>query len=100
MLSDLSQNISRDYGVLTDAGFALRGTFLIGEDGILKHMSINDPDVGRNMDEYLRLVEAYNYVKEHGSVCPGNWKKAGDATMNPDMTAKSTQDYWKNFHKK
>ncbi len=100
MLSDLTHNISRDYGVLTDGGHALRGTFLIDEGGVLRNMSINDPNVGRNMDEYLRLVEAYNYVKEHGSVCPGSWKKAGDPTMVKDMTSKSTQDYWKNFHKK
>ena len=99
MLSDLSKNISRDYGVLTDAGFALRGTFLIGGDGNLKHMSINDPNVGRNMDEYLRLVEAYNYVEKHGDVCPGSWKKAGDAVMKGDMNAQSTQDYWKTFKK-
>lgn len=100
MLSDLSKSISREYGVLTDGGFSLRGTFLIGEDQKLKHMSINDPDVGRNMDEYLRLVQAYNYVKEHGDVCPSSWKKKGDAVMKGDMNAKSTSNYWKQFHKK
>jgi len=52
------------------------------------------------MDEYLRLVEAYNYVKENGDVCPSSWKKAGDAVMKGDMNAKSTSDYWKKFHNK
>lgn len=100
LLSDLTQKISTDYGVLTDMGLSLRGTFLIGEDQTLKHMSVNDPSVGRNMDEYLRLVEAYNWSLKHGDVCPANWKKGGDPVMKGDMNAKSTQDWWKLHHTK
>ena len=96
LLSDLGANISRDYGVLNDIGLALRGTFLIDSNQVLKHLSINDPDVGRNMDEYLRLVEAFNYAAEHGEVCPARWRKAGDATMHTDHSSEKTQDYWRN----
>ena len=57
LLSDLTKQISKDYGVLnTDGAIALRGTFIIDDKGILKHMDINDTGVGRNVDEILRLV--------------------------------------------
>ena len=77
MVSDLTKSISRDYGVLIedgdDAGVAFRGTFIIGPDGILRQMSINDLPVGRNVDETIRLVKAFQYVDEHGEVCPSGW---------------------------
>ena len=60
MLSDISQKISRDYGcALPDAGFTFRATYIIDDKGILKHISINDTAVGRNVEEYLRLVKAF-----------------------------------------
>lgn len=80
-------------------GLALRGTFLIDGEGTLKHLSINDPDVGRNMDEYLRLVGAFNFAAEHGDVCPATWKEAGDATMTTDHEDEKTKNYWKNHLK-
>ena len=55
----MTKDISRDYGVLLDAGIALRGTFIIDGKSILRHSSINDLPVGRNVDEYLRLVQAF-----------------------------------------
>jgi len=99
MLSDLSKKISADYGVLFNDSIALRATVMIGDDQVVKHVSCNDTDVGRNMDEYVRLVDAYNYVKKHGDVCPATWKKEGDAVMSGAMNDK-TKDYFKNFHKK
>jgi len=61
-------------------GVALRGTFIIDDKGILRHMSVNDLPVGRNVDEVLRLVEAFQYTDKHGEVCPASWKK-GAPTM-------------------
>jgi peroxiredoxin (alkyl hydroperoxide reductase subunit C) len=91
LMSDLTKSISRDYGVLLeDVGISLRGTFLIDEKSVLKHISINDNNVGRNMDEYLRLVEAFNFSKKHGEVCPATWKKSGDPTMVTDHSNKKT----------
>ena len=95
LLSDLTHQISRDYGVLVeDVGLALRGSFFIDTDGILRHISINDANVGRNMDEYLRLVEAFNYSKEEGKVTPAGWQR-GKASMDPDHDSNQTKNYWK-----
>jgi alkyl hydroperoxide reductase subunit AhpC len=48
----------------------MRGTFIIDAKGILRHSSINDLPVGRNVDEILRLVEAFQWTDEYGDVCP------------------------------
>ena len=102
LLSDMTRSISRDYGVLHEEnGFALRGTYLIDSNSILRHLSINDTGVGRNMDEYLRLVDAFNFNQKNGEVCPASWKEKGDPTMVQDHTSKKTQEYWqKEFSKK
>jgi alkyl hydroperoxide reductase subunit AhpC len=57
LLSDVSKKIGDAYGVLNDAGICYRGTFLIDHNQIVRHLSINDLPVGRNVDEYLRLVK-------------------------------------------
>ena len=63
MLSDLSHQISRDYGCLIedgpDAGISFRATYIIDKSGVLRHISVNDLPVGRNPDETLRLVKAF-----------------------------------------
>ena len=60
LLADLTKSVSDDYGVLIkEAGIALRGTFIIDGNGTLRHSSINDLPVGRNVNETLRLVEAF-----------------------------------------
>ncbi len=56
-----------------------RATYLIDEDGIVFHESINDMPLGRNVHEYIRLVDAYTHVQEHGEVCPANWETGKDA---------------------
>lgn len=68
---------------LDKTGIALRGTFIIDPSGIVRHSSINDAGVGRNIDETLRLVEAFQFSDENGDVCPANWTTGKD-TMNPD----------------
>ncbi|XP_069755985.1 thioredoxin-dependent peroxide reductase, mitochondrial [Narcine bancroftii] len=74
LLSDLTKQISRDYGVLLEnPGIALRGLFIIDVNGIIKHMGINDLPVGRSVEETLRLVKAFQFVETHGEVCPANW---------------------------
>ena len=83
IVSDINKDISRDYGVLLE-GFqvALRGLFIINKDGVLKHVTINDLELGRNVDEVLRVLDAIDFSEEHGEVCPANWKK-GDKAMKP-----------------
>ena len=91
LVSDLSKNISRSFGVLLEEpGIALRGLFIINKDGILKHTTINHLDLGRNVDEVLRLLDAIDYTEQHGEVCPANWKK-GEKAMKP--TAAGLKEY-------
>ena len=74
MLSDLSQKIAKDYGCqLPEAGLTFRATYIIDDKGVLKHISINDTAVGRNAEEYLRLVKAFQFADKHGEVCPAAW---------------------------
>ncbi len=56
-----------------------RATYLIDETGKIFHESINDMPLGRNVGEYLRLIDAYTHVQEKGEVCPANWEKGKDA---------------------
>jgi alkyl hydroperoxide reductase subunit AhpC len=74
LVSDITKKISGDYGVLLDGGVALRGTFLIDKNGILRHGLINDLPLGRNIDESIRMIDALHFFEQHGEVCPANWK--------------------------
>ena len=90
LVADLDKNISRQYGVLLDAGIALRGTFLIDRDGVVRHAVVNDLPLGRNIDEALRMVDALQFFEKHGDVCPANWQEGKEA-MKP--TAEGVADY-------
>jgi alkyl hydroperoxide reductase subunit AhpC len=77
LVSDISHRISRDYGVLLEEkGISLRGVFLIDPDGNLKSYMVNDLSVGRNVDEVLRLLQAF----QSGELCPVGWKP-GEKTL-------------------
>jgi peroxiredoxin (alkyl hydroperoxide reductase subunit C) len=82
LLADLGGNVSRAFGVLLDMGIALRGLFLVDPDGVIQHATLNAPPVGRNVDEVIRVVEAFQFNKQHGEVCPANWKPGAKA-MKP-----------------
>lgn len=82
LVSDLNKSISRAYGVLLDAGIALRGLFLIDREGIIRHQVVNDLPLGRNVNEALRILYALQFTEKHGEVCPANWNK-GEEAMTP-----------------
>lgn len=88
LVADITKQISRDFGVLIDsgddAGVALRGTFIIDPKGIIRQATVNDLPVGRNIDEAIRLVKAFQFNEKHGEVCPANWTE-GAKTMSPDV---------------
>lgn len=87
LLADTNHSLARDYGVLIEEeGIALRGLFLIDPNGIIRHISINDLPVGRNVEEALRLVEGFQWVEKNGTVLPCNWTP-GSATIKPDVNA-------------
>jgi len=96
LVSDITKQISRDYQVLLedggDAGVSLRGLFILNEKGIIRHVSVNDLPVGRNVDETLRLVQAFQYTDKYGEVCPSGWKP-GQPTMHADPT--KSREYFK-----
>jgi peroxiredoxin (alkyl hydroperoxide reductase subunit C) len=77
VLADTSHRISAQYGVLMDDGTALRGTYIIDPDGIVRHLQINDLDVGRNVEETLRLLRALRT----GELCPASWHP-GEPTLS------------------
>ncbi len=83
LLADVTKKIANDYGVLLNDGVALRGLFLIDENDIVQHSTINNLGVGRNVDEILRLVEAFQFTAKYGEVCPAGWTKGKDS-MKPD----------------
>jgi lipoyl-dependent peroxiredoxin subunit C len=78
MLADTKRELSQALGVLhkTD-GVALRATFIVDPDNIIRWASVNDLSVGRNVDEVLRTLDAL----QTDELCPCNWKK-GEPTLN------------------
>lgn len=71
LASDITKSVSRDYGVLIEEeGIALRGLFIIDPEGELKYQVVNHNDVGRSVDETVRVLQAL----QSGGLCPANWK--------------------------
>jgi len=56
-----------------------RATYLLDENGMVFHESVNHFPVGRNVHEYIRLIDAFTHVQTHGEVCPANWEEGKDA---------------------
>ncbi len=77
LASDITKEVARKYGVLIeDQGIALRGLFIIDPDGVLRYSVVHDLNIGRSVDETLRVLEAL----QTGGLCPANWKK-GQKTL-------------------
>lgn len=85
LVADLKKEISTAYNVLDpDAGIALRGLFVIDQDGVIQHSTINNLGFGRSVDETLRVLQAIQHIQIHpDEVCPAGWQP-GQKTMNPD----------------
>jgi len=82
LIADITKTISYEYGVLLeDKGIALRGTYVIDPEGVVRAAQVHDLPVGRSVDETLRVVKAFQFVDQHGDdVCPANWTP-GEDTM-------------------
>lgn len=84
LLSDTCKLISRAFKVLNEEkGIALRAQFLLDKEGIIRHSLINDLPLGRNVEEALRTLDAWQFYENHGEVCPANWKQ-GAKGMRPN----------------
>ncbi|URN92777.1 MAG: peroxiredoxin [Candidatus Pristimantibacillus lignocellulolyticus] len=78
LASDITKSVAADYGVLIEEeGIALRGLFIIDPEGEIKYQVVNHNDVGRSVDETLRVLQAL----QSGGLCPINWKP-GQANLN------------------
>ena len=106
LIADITKTIARDYDVLmgafdatvitddeqretsVDGDITLRGSFLIDEDGVVRHELRNDEPLGRNIDDMLRMVDVLAHHQEFGDVCPVGWQKGDDAMQdNPESVA-------------
>jgi peroxiredoxin (alkyl hydroperoxide reductase subunit C) len=89
---DVADEFNEETGdyLLTGSNVTFRATYLIDETGKIFHESVNDMPLGRNVNEYLRLVDAYTHVQTKGEVCPANWEEGKDA-MSADRN--STANY-------
>ncbi len=95
LLADTNRNLSSQLGILDVVSesydeatgnvmiegsyVTYRATYLVDEEGKIFHESVNDMPLGRNVAEYLRLIDAYTHVQEKGEVCPANWEEGKDA---------------------
>jgi peroxiredoxin 2/4 len=76
MMSDCNHVLTKDYGVLIEEeGTAQRALFIIDPKGIVRSITVNDADVGRSVDESLRVLDALIFKDEFGEGCPVDWKK-------------------------
>tara|TARA_X000001036_G_scaffold171244_1_gene161918 strand:+ start:1837 stop:2481 length:645 start_codon:yes stop_codon:yes gene_type:complete len=106
LVADITKSMARDYDVLMGAldatvitddeqretsvggDITLRGSFLIDEDGVVRHELRNDEPLGRNIDDMLRMVDVLAHHQEFGDVCPAGWQKGEDAMQdNPESVA-------------
>ncbi|WKW46627.1 peroxiredoxin [Myroides sp. JBRI-B21084] len=106
LLADTTRNLSSVLGILDvtaevyneeldsvqieGSNVTFRATYLIDETGKIFHESVNDMPLGRNVNEYIRLIDAYTHVQTHGEVCPANWEEGKEA-MNANRN--STAEY-------
>ncbi|EKF54931.1 peroxiredoxin [Galbibacter marinus] len=82
-LSSETYNEETDSYVYEGDNVTYRATFLIDEEGTVFHESVNHMPVGRNVSEFIRLIDAYTHVQKNGEVCPANWEEGKEA-MNAD----------------
>ena len=90
LAADVKHEIAQAYGIEhPEAGVALRASFLIDKNGVVRHQIVNDLPLGRNIDEMLRMVDALQFHEEHGEVCPAQWEKGKEGMKdNPEGVAK------------
>jgi peroxiredoxin (alkyl hydroperoxide reductase subunit C) len=75
ILSDTKRELSSLLGILdSDDNVSYRATYLLDNNGIVYYESVNDMKIARNIEDYLRLIDAKKFIEEKGTACPANWK--------------------------
>ena len=77
LISDVTRHLATNLGILNDEGVTHRATFILDPDGIIRHVSVNDLNIGRNPEEILRVLDAL----QTDELCPCNWNK-GEETID------------------
>ncbi len=85
VVSDTSHKLSKAFGVLLEDGSALRGTFIIDPDGMVRHLTVNEIDIGRNVEETLRILRAL----QSGALCPVGWEPGEGSSRYNEWLAKA-----------
>ncbi len=107
LVADPANTIAENYGVLAGnyeyndngeitfvgSAQAYRGLFLIDKEGVVQHQVVNNMPLGRSVDEAIRIVDALQFFRENGEVCPANWHK-GQKAMS--ATQKGVAEYLSN----
>ena len=89
-IQDVLYNEDLDTELVVGDSVTYRATYLLDEDGVVFHEGVNAMPVGRNVNEFLRLIDAFTHVQEKGEVCPANWEE-GKTAMSADR--KGTAEY-------
>jgi peroxiredoxin (alkyl hydroperoxide reductase subunit C) len=91
ILDETNERVDDETGIVLVDGDSVtyRATYLIDEDGLVFHEGINHMPIGRNVNEYIRLIDAYSHIQEKGEVCPANWEEGKDA-MNANREGVSS----------
>ena len=86
LIGDPTHQLTRAFDVhIDEEGLALRGTFIINPDGVIKTMEVHDNAIARDVTETVRKLKAAQYVASHtGEVCPAKWKE-GEKTLKPSL---------------
>ena len=79
LAADPTHTICKDYACQSPEGMSYRATYIIDPEGCIRSMQINDKPVGRNIDEYIRLIQALQFHAQHGEVCPAGWTEGQTA---------------------
>lgn len=89
LAADMDHSIAQAYGIESEGGdsyyppgVAMRASFVIDQQGIVRSQIVNDEPIGRNMDELVRIVDALQFFKENGQVCPAGWNKGDKGMVN------------------
>lgn len=96
LVSDIDKEISKAYNVLFNNSISLRGLFIIDLVGKIRHKTVNDLPLGRDVNETLRVIDSIIHVDTSGEVCPSNWKK-GKKSFKPNQ--ESLEEYLQNINK-
>ncbi|MFT4838221.1 MAG: peroxiredoxin (alkyl hydroperoxide reductase subunit C) [Nonlabens sp.] len=85
---EVEYNDELEDNVLVGDNVTYRATYLIDEEGTVFHEGVNHMPVGRNVNEFLRMIDAYTHVQKNGEVCPANWEEGKEAMgANRNATA-------------